>query len=194
MNRTHVLILSALGLAACSRHHAEPVAPAPTPAPTAMAPAPAAPAPVPAMSHADSVRAQVARDEAARRAATTAWGLVSADSQALAQRIRFGYDRSELDSNDIAHLEAKRAVLEKNPALVIKISGNADERGPDEYNLALGLRRAAAAKRWLEFHGIASNRIEIVSYGEEQPLDDGHDEDAWTRNRRDDFLVVRNTP
>ena len=146
------------------------------------------------MTHADSVRAQVARDSAAARASMTAWGLASPDSQSLARRIRFGYDQSELDGDDIARLESKRAVLERNPALVIKISGNADERGPDEYNLALGLRRAAAAKRWLEFHGIASNRIEIVSYGEEQPLDDGHDEDAWTRNRRDEFLVVRREP
>ena len=179
-----------LALAACS-HHA-PIATAPEPA-RATDRAASAPAPAPAaMSNADLVRGQVAGDS--RPDSGGAWGVGGADSVALAARIRFDYDRAELSADDLAKLEAKRQVLTQHPGMKVRIAGNADERGPDEYNLALGLRRAAAAKRWLAFHGIAEDRISIVSYGEEQPLDQGHDENAWARNRRDDFLVLGTQP
>jgi peptidoglycan-associated lipoprotein len=77
-----------------------------------------------------------------------------------------------------------------NPNLKIQISGHADERGSDEYNLALGNRRAAAAKRYLENKGIDGSRIDVVSYGEERPLNQGHDEAAYAQNRRDEFQVT----
>ena len=67
------------------------------------------------------------------------------------------------------------------------MAGNCDERGSDEYNLALGNRRAIAAKQYLTSHGIAASRIEIVSYGKERPVDPGHNEEAWASNRNDQF-------
>jgi peptidoglycan-associated lipoprotein len=141
--------------------------------------------------HADSVRAQVNGEMGMEGAGITSWGLPLHDSTMLADRIHFDYDRADLSPDDLAQLEAKRQVLVAHQNLVIQIVGNADERGPDEYNLALGERRAAAAKRWLLAAGIAGSRISIVSWGEEHPLDPGHDESAWAKNRRDEFLVVR---
>jgi len=82
-------------------------------------------------------------------------------------------------------------VLAAHPRLEIRITGNCDERGSTEYNLALGERRAASAKRYLLAHGVAAARVEIVSYGKEHPLDPGHDEGAWAKNRRDDFVVTK---
>ena len=72
----------------------------------------------------------------------------------------------------------------------LTISGHADERGSDEYNLALGNRRAAAAKRYLQNKGIDGSRLDVVSYGEERPLNPGHDEAAYAQNRRDEFQVT----
>jgi peptidoglycan-associated lipoprotein len=142
-------------------------------------------------SHADSVRMQVQGQSADTGLQMAASGLVVADSAALADPIHFDYDKSEVQAGDQAKLDRKLAVLTAHPRLAIRIAGNCDERGSDEYNLALGERRAAAAKRYLVAHGIAAGRIEIVSYGEERPLDGGHTEDAWARNRRDDFVVTR---
>jgi peptidoglycan-associated lipoprotein len=81
-------------------------------------------------------------------------------------------------------------VLNANPDTRIRIAGNTDERGSDEYNLALGQRRAAQAKRYLTQRGIADSRIDIISYGEERPAADGHDESAWSQNRRDEFEIT----
>ena len=71
-----------------------------------------------------------------------------------------------------------------------RIAGNADERGSDEYNLALGNRRGAAAKRYLTSKGVDGGRLEVVSYGEERPANPGHDEGAYAENRRDDFEIT----
>jgi peptidoglycan-associated lipoprotein len=72
----------------------------------------------------------------------------------------------------------------------IRIEGNADERGSDEYNLALGQRRAASAKRYLTERGIAGDRFDLVTYGEEQPVCTEHNETCWQQNRRADFRIV----
>jgi peptidoglycan-associated lipoprotein len=144
-----------------------------------------------AMSHADSVRDQVQGEITAEPAPLSRWGLALPDSVAMADKLHFNFNEADLSVQDLARLEHKRQVLVARPDLVIEIDGNADERGADEYNLALGLRRAAAAQRWLVAHGIVADRISIRSYGEERPLDSGHNEAAWARNRRDDFLVTR---
>ncbi len=78
----------------------------------------------------------------------------------------------------------------RTPAIQIRISGHADERGSDQYNDALGQRRAASAKRYLTDNGIDAARITIVSYGEQQPAVTGSDENAWARNRRAEFAVT----
>ena len=175
-------------LAACS--HPRPAAVTPVAARDTTPPRPVATmSTAPAPTHADSLKAEIARDGGPGITAGR-WGVAGPDSALLAQPLHFDFNEAELTPAEIAKLDAKREVLERHPALKIRIAGNADERGPDEYNLALGLRRAAAAKRWLTFHGIAAGRIEIVSYGEEQPVDDAHTEEAWRLNRRDDFLSL----
>jgi peptidoglycan-associated lipoprotein len=108
----------------------------------------------------------------------------------LATLIHFDYDKAVIRAGDAAVLDQKVAILQRNGALRIRISGHCDERGSDEYNLALGNRRATAAKQYLVSHGIDPSRIETASYGEERPIDPGHDENAWAQNRRDEFEIL----
>jgi len=108
----------------------------------------------------------------------------------LGTMIHFDYDKAIIRGGDASVLDQKVAILQANPALRIRISGHCDERGSDEYNLALGNRRATAAKQYVVSHGIDGSRIETVSYGEERPLASGHDEDAWAQNRRDEFEIL----
>ena len=188
--------LALLAAAACA-HHTPQVALAPQPAPldTARHAAPAAtPAPrdtlaagQSAQARADSVRAQVMRDSAASGAVAAPTGLSPAEDSVLLARIHFGFDTATLDSQAMALLAQKARLLRANDHLRVEIAGNADERGSEEYNLALGLRRAASAKAYLTALGVAGDQISIVSYGEERPVDASHDATAWARNRRDDF-------
>jgi peptidoglycan-associated lipoprotein len=104
--------------------------------------------------------------------------------------VYFDFDRSELKSEESAKLDAKLPILRANPQVRIRIEGNADERGSDEYNQALGMRRAQAAKKYLTDRGIDAARIDIASYGEERPVCQEHEESCWFRNRRDEFVIV----
>ena len=140
-------------------------------------------------ARADSVRAQV-RSDVVDEPAPVLSGLDSAATAELAALVFFDLDRSDLTDASVATLERQLRILQTHPRLEIQIAGHCDERGSDEYNLALGERRAAAAKRYLVEHGIGEGRIAIVSYGEERPLDAAHTEEAWTRNRRAEFLVT----
>jgi peptidoglycan-associated lipoprotein len=108
----------------------------------------------------------------------------------LATMIHFDYDKSNIRSDDAATLDQKVAILQANPNLRIRVGGHCDERGSDEYNLALGNRRAQAAKQYRVSHGIDAGRIETQSWGEEKPLVQGHDESAWSQNRRDEFEII----
>ena len=130
-----------------------------------------------------------AADRAARqREADAAAGRASEEVRnTLASMIHFDYDKSNIRSDDMGTLDQKVAILQANPELRIRIGGHCDERGSDEYNLALGNRRAQSAKQYLVSHGIDASRIETQSWGEEKPLVDGHDESAWSQNRRDEF-------
>jgi peptidoglycan-associated lipoprotein len=141
----------------------EPVAEVPAPAPT---PAPAPVAVVPATPAPDTRRST------------------------LEERIHFGLDRSDLSPEARTLLAAKVEILRSAPQLTLKIDGHADERGSDEYNLALSKRRAAEAKRFLVQRGIEAARLETVGNGEEQPLDPSSSEMAWSMNRRADFQVT----
>jgi len=107
----------------------------------------------------------------------------------LEERIYFGFDAHELSSAARQSLMKKGEILGAAPNLALRIEGHADERGSDEYNLALSNRRAAAAKRFLVSLGVSEDRLETVGYGEERPLDPGETEAAWGRNRRDEFRV-----
>ncbi len=177
-------------LAACS-HNPPAVALAPQPAVDTARHAPVAVAPArdtmaARMSHADSVRAQVLADSAAM-AARAASGLPAAEEAILTAKIHFGFDSSMLTDSAKATLDQKVRLLRANDKLRVEISGHADERGSDEYNLALGLRRAAAAKAYLTAYGVNGDRITIISYGSERPVDTASNEAAWARNRRDEF-------
>ena len=108
----------------------------------------------------------------------------------VAAMIHFDYDKSNIRPDDAGTLDQKIAILQANSDLRIRIGGHCDERGSDEYNLALGNRRAQAAKQYLVSHGIDASRIETQSWGEERPLVDGHDETAWSQNRRDEFEII----
>ncbi|PYO72431.1 MAG: peptidoglycan-associated lipoprotein Pal [Gemmatimonadetes bacterium] len=133
-----------------------------------------------------------AADRAARqREADAAAGRASEEVRnTLASMIHFDYDKSNIRSDDMGTLDQKVAILQANPELRIRIGGHCDERGSDEYNLALGNRRAQSAKQYLVSHGIDASRIETQSWGEEKPLVDGHDESAWSQNRRDEFEIT----
>ena len=108
----------------------------------------------------------------------------------LTAAIYFELDQSSLSDQARATLDSKLPLLNANSGLRMQVIGHADERGSDEYNLALGQRRAAAAKRYLTDRGIASDRITVVSRGEEQPVCNTSDESCWSQNRRDEFEIV----
>ena len=103
--------------------------------------------------------------------------------------IPFEFDSAKLSDQAQQILRAKAEWLRKNPRAQIIIEGHCDERGTNEYNLALGDRRAFAAKTFLVDLGIDQSRITTVSYGEERPLDPGSNEEAWAKNRRDHFVI-----
>jgi peptidoglycan-associated lipoprotein len=172
------MVAAAVLVTACgSRQEPEQPAPEPAPAPQET-PAPPPPPPT------DDGRA-------AREAAEAAAAQLRQLTTDLKAPIFFDFDRAEVrQGTDQGLLDRKAAILAANSSVRLRISGHADERGSDEYNLALGNRRAAAAKRYLTGKGVADNRIEVVSYGEERPANPGHDESAWAENRRDDFEVT----
>jgi peptidoglycan-associated lipoprotein len=171
---------------------------------------PPPPPPAPAVNE-DSIRAA---EEAARRAREDSIARARAEAERLAREraradsiarlnaetervrgmltavINFDYDKSNIRPGDAAILDQKIAILQANPNLRISITGHCDERGSDEYNLALGNRRALAAREYMVNRGITADRIETASRGEEQPVDPASTEDAWARNRRDEFAIT----
>lgn len=112
------------------------------------------------------------------------------DTTQITAPIYFDFDKSDIRTDAAATLDAKIPYLQANPGMRIRIEGNTDERGSDEYNLALGQRRAAAAKQYLVGKGIDAGRIDIVSYGEERPVCTERGEPCWQQNRRDDFRIL----
>jgi peptidoglycan-associated lipoprotein len=108
-----------------------------------------------------------------------------------AEGIFFDFDKSFIKLEYRPVLHEKAAFLKDYPDMRVRIEGNCDERGTNEYNLALGDRRSNSAKNFLVSLGIAADRIETISYGEERPRALGHNEDSWSQNRRDDFVLVR---
>lgn len=103
--------------------------------------------------------------------------------------IYFDFDQFSVRDDQKARVEGNAAFLQANPNLAIVIEGNCDERGTNEYNVALGERRAQSAKKYLQNLGVDGGRLATVSYGEEKPLLYGHDEYSWSQNRRDDFVI-----
>lgn len=108
----------------------------------------------------------------------------------LLKDIYFDFDKYEVRPQDIGILKENAALIMKNPTIKIQIEGHCDERGTAEYNLALGERRANSAKRYLVSLGIPADRLSTISYGKEMPLDPGHNEEAWAKNRRGHFIIL----
>jgi peptidoglycan-associated lipoprotein len=174
------------------------------------APAPLAPAPLSANSdslnkaradsiaRADSMRqAEIARAQAEQdslRAVREREQRESAQNvdamKVLAATIFYDFDRSDLTEAARSLLLAKVPVLQSQSAVRLRITGHTDNRGSSEYNLALGLRRAAEAKAFLVNNGIDGSRLEITSMGAEQPAVQGDNEEAWSRNRRSEFAPI----
>jgi peptidoglycan-associated lipoprotein len=105
--------------------------------------------------------------------------------------IYFAYDAADLSMEARANLDVKVAIMRANAEVRIRIEGHCDSRGSTEYNIALGMRRAAEARQYLIDRGIAAARIETVSLGEERPAVTGESETAWARNRRDEFGITQ---
>ena len=159
----------------------------PASSPQCVAPAPPPPPPAPvAMCPYPGLGGLTAADPACVAPVVA----VAVDTTKITAPIYFDYDKSTIRPDAAATLDAKLPWLTSNPGMRIRIEGNADERGSDEYNLALGQRRAAAAKKYLVEHGIDASRFDLVSYGEERPVCTTHDETCWQQNRRDDFVIV----
>ena len=144
-------------------------------------------------AHDDSIRAaeEAARLAMQRRSDSLAAAQRSAElRQTLVTPIHFDFDRATIRPSDASILDQKVPILSSNAALRVKVAGNCDERGSDEYNLALGNRRAMAAKQYLITHGVDAGRIETISYGEERPVNPDHTEEAWAQNRNDQFTLL----
>ncbi|MBC8089907.1 MAG: OmpA family protein [Phycisphaerae bacterium] len=120
------------------------------------------------------------------------------DAAEIARRARelmleivyFEYDTDAIRADAQASLEKKLPVLQANPGLKFRVEGHCDDRGSDEYNIALGRRRAEAVKRFLTDRGVDASRIETVSFGRERPAMQGDSEEARSRNRRDEFTIT----
>jgi peptidoglycan-associated lipoprotein len=123
------------------------------------------------------------QEEAARRKITAARNLF------MNEDIYFDFDRSDLKPETQEILKGKAEWLRNNPGESVIIEGHCDERGTNEYNLALGDRRAQSANNFLNDLGIKKSRLTTISYGEERPADPRHNEDAWSKNRRNHFVL-----
>lgn len=177
------LIFGAAIVSGCAKQELvkkdEPVPPA---APAVQAKPPVAPVP------AKTVTAPPVKEENAAQGQKAAAG--NATQAAALDRIYF-------DFNSYSLTPAARDILVKNAQLMkrqagvkVRVEGNCDERGSDEYNLALGEKRAKEAVKYLVTMGVKADRLSVISYGKEKPAVAGHDESAWAKNRRDEFVIV----
>ena len=185
--RTAVLslvVMLALVAGACHKKQ-PPVArplPPPPPPPTEMAKPPAPPAPIPEAPAAPAER--VAEDSIGSKS------LDELNRNSPLKPVFYNLDSADVDAAGQQALQGNADVLKKYMTWQITVEGHCDERGTAEYNLALGERRAVAARTYLLSLGIAADRIKTVSYGKEFPFDPGHDESAWSKNRRAHFVVT----
>ncbi len=165
---TILLLASATGLAACAKKAPEVLPPAPTETaqPTQ---------PVPQVQPTGPVVGTQGHFAAAVGSSTT---------------IYFDTDRYNIDTQDAAALQAQAQYFARFPQITFTIEGHADERGTREYNIALGERRANAAKAYLVSLGVDANRISVVSYGKERPIALGSNEGAWAQNRRAASVII----
>jgi len=174
------LIAVALLGTACSRNKA--VAGKPTPATSADRAS---------IEAADREAAKLREDAAAQRTdAESAAKTRDEIKNTITTPVHFEFDRSDITDEGLQLLDAKVEALQSNASIRIRIEGNADDNGSDEYNLVLSQKRAAIVNRYFTERGIDASRIQIVSYGEERPVCKGTDEPCRSQNRRDEFVIV----
>jgi peptidoglycan-associated lipoprotein len=167
--RMFVLASAALFATACaSNPKPEPTPPAPVQAAVVAPPRPAPVAPTPVAPPAPIGPASGSKADFAAKST---------------DRVYFDYDQYSLDDSDKRSLATQVSWLRQFPTTRVEIQGHADERGTREYNIALGARRADAVASYLKSQGVDARRIQTVSFGKDKPLDQGHDEAAWSRNR-----------
>ena len=107
------------------------------------------------------------------------------------EAVYFGFDSTAVPQGELGKIDAVAQHLTSRPERVVVVEGNCDERGSNEYNMTLGENRAIIVRNYLVQNGIAESRIQTRSYGEEKPAVDGHDESAWSRNRRGEFAIFQ---
>ena len=105
--------------------------------------------------------------------------------------VHFGYDKSSLDAKSKQDIQSNVQWMKSNPAVKVQIEGHCDNRGTIEYNVALGERRANAVKAYMVSLGISADRLSVISYGKEKPLETGDNEAAWAKNRRANFVPAQ---
>src|SRR5947208_284861 len=188
-NRRIAPVVLALLVCAAACHKGKPPVARPLPPPTTAAsttpapPTPAPPTPVPDTT-------PVPKEPPITEDPLTSSDLDAINKNSPFQAIFYALDSYEVDGTAQQALNANATLLKKYPTWVITIEGHCDERGTAEYNLALGEKRALSAKTYLVSLGIPADRLRTVSYGKEFPFDPGHDEGAWSKNRRAHFVVT----
>ena len=179
-------LVSSMAVLACAKK-AAPVArpmppPAPTTTPTTAPRPPAPPEPVAAPT--------VVPPEPVREDAITSASLDDLNRNSPLKPVFFALDSDVLSAEAQKALDDAAALLKRYPSWAVTLEGHCDERGTAEYNLALGERRAVAARAYLVSVGIGADRLRTISYGKEFPFDPGHDDAAWAKNRRAHFVVT----
>jgi len=155
----------------------------------------AAPAPQPESIVSEPIKPEAPKAEAPAAGTQTAMAEAAAGMAATEEKaslfadIYFDFDKSFIREDAKPVLAKVADYLKKNSGAKVQIEGHCDERGTAEYNMALGARRAESAKKYLLSLGVKAAALSTVSYGKEKPLDPGHTEDAWAKNRRDHFLL-----
>ncbi|HEY6136265.1 MAG TPA: peptidoglycan-associated lipoprotein Pal [Thermoanaerobaculia bacterium] len=193
------LVLIALIAAPACRHKTTPVKPVPQPDTAASITVPPVPATVPQPTqpppaikpNEDFVTETAPRVTSEQLSGNIEEANRQAQLRGFIKDAYFGYDEAALGADAQAALTDSANWLKKNPDFNLLIEGHCDERGTEQYNLALGDRRANQAKQFLMTLGVDAGRIRTVSYGEERPFDPGHDEAAWAKNRRAHLVLVR---
>ncbi len=182
-----VVLLLTVTLAACAKKVPSVERPAPPPVDQAMTTAPAPPPPPPRPVDEPM---PVPPEPEAIKASDLPDDLDSLNRSGVLKPVFFDLDSSEVNAASQQVLQENADVMRRNARWQITIEGHCDERGTAEYNLALGERRALAARTYLLSLGIPAERVRTVSYGKEFPFDQGHDESAWSKNRRAHFVIT----
>jgi peptidoglycan-associated lipoprotein len=129
--------------------------------------------------------------EVSARPDTGAVALGELEQSLRGATVYFDFDSDRLSDEGLARLQRVGEVLRRHPSLAVEIDGNCDERGTEEYNLALGQRRAAVARKYLVALGVRPAQVDTLSWGDERPAVPGHSEQAWAKNRRDELITKR---